>query len=404
MPPTPAPQKSTIDEVEELAHKMHSLDIGDVAYLGCYTCLVCLAPAAAQAWTPRCAHQQDQGPPQYPPGNHTNVPQGDMLCFFCGLPHLICNCPTTAEYIRTGHMMQENDYFLNTDHSCIQCNGNGTIQQAINEHYSMALAATSTPATGTNLRLTSFSVNMSSRTTQSLSQLKRLKMKMNWWQPASARAKAPAPAPSAKDKAPALPPTLPVNRAKCAPEPPKPIENQLAQKTPAYTYKSKAASPEATQRIYQHLLNMVVPNLTISNLLAISPDLRHEAVDHCHTQHIPSPPSAMSANAIASALASAPLQVEHATPLHELHVMLNGVHSELGFLDEGSEIVVIREDTWKKTGAPHNQQIRMRMQTANRGSRDMDECVEMLEIEVGGIKMWAHAYVMPHAPYRLLLG
>jgi hypothetical protein len=37
--------------------------------------------------------------------------------------------------------------------------------------------------------------------------------------------------------------------------------------------------------------------------------------------------------------------------------MLNRVHSELGLLDEGSEIVVIREDIWKKTNTPCNQEI-----------------------------------------------
>lgn len=51
-PSPPAPIKNTINEVEVLARKMHSLDIGDVAYSGCYTRLVCLAPAAAQAWAP----------------------------------------------------------------------------------------------------------------------------------------------------------------------------------------------------------------------------------------------------------------------------------------------------------------------------------------------------------------
>ncbi|KAG2737284.1 hypothetical protein P692DRAFT_201672614, partial [Suillus brevipes Sb2] len=90
--------------------------------------------------------------------------------------------------------------------------------------------------------------------------------------------------------------------------------------------------------------------------------------------------------------------------LRELRVTINGVHSEMGLLDEGSEIVVIREDTWKKTNAPLNERVRMRMQTANGGSQDMKGCLEMLEIEVAGIKTWAHAYVVPDAPYRLLLG
>jgi hypothetical protein len=46
----------------------------------------------------------------------------------------------------------------------------------------------------------------------------------------------------------------------------------------------------------------------------------------------------------------------------------------------------------------------MRMQTANRGSQDMAGCSEMLEIDVEGIKTWAHAYVVPDTPYWLLLG
>jgi hypothetical protein len=44
------------------------------------------------------------------------------------------------------------------------------------------------------------------------------------------------------------------------------------------------------------------------------------------------------------------------------------------------------------------------MQTENGGAQDMGGCVEMLEIEVEGIKSWVHAYVVPDTPYRLLLG
>jgi hypothetical protein len=84
--------------------------------------------------------------------------------------------------------------------------------------------------------------------------------------------------------------------------------------------------------------------------------------------------------------------------------MINGTHPELGLLDEGSEIVVIREDIWKKIQVPINTKARMCMQTANGGSQEMAGCVEMLEIDVEGIKSWAHAYVVPDAPYRLLLG
>ena len=86
-PPNP---KSAMDEVEELARKMHGLDIRDVAYSGCYTRLVCLAPAAANTWpSPRACQQ---GPP-HASGNRPYAPQGDFSCFFCGLAHLLRNCP-----------------------------------------------------------------------------------------------------------------------------------------------------------------------------------------------------------------------------------------------------------------------------------------------------------------------
>ncbi|KAG2739334.1 hypothetical protein P692DRAFT_20682473, partial [Suillus brevipes Sb2] len=90
--------------------------------------------------------------------------------------------------------------------------------------------------------------------------------------------------------------------------------------------------------------------------------------------------------------------------LREIRVTLNGSHSELALLDKGSEIVVIRQDVWQKTNAPINQDVWMRMQTANGGSQEMAGCLEMLEIDVEGIKTWAHAYVVPEAPYHLLLG
>jgi len=46
----------------------------------------------------------------------------------------------------------------------------------------------------------------------------------------------------------------------------------------------------------------------------------------------------------------------------------------------------------------------MRMQTVNGSSQEMAGCLEMLEMDVEGIKTWVHAYVVPDAPYRLLLG
>lgn len=80
-------------------------------------------------------------------------------------------------------------------------------------------------------------------------------------------------------------------------------------KTPAFTYKSKAASPEMTQYVYHTILDIVVPNLTVADLLAISPDLCQEAIEHCHIQRVPALSSVLSV-ALTNSL---PPHVKHAT-------------------------------------------------------------------------------------------
>jgi len=44
------------------------------------------------------------------------------------------------------------------------------------------------------------------------------------------------------------------------------------------------------------------------------------------------------------------------------------------------------------------------MQTANGGKKELQGCVEYLELEVGGVKTYAHAFVVQSALYWLLLG
>ncbi|KAF8802583.1 hypothetical protein BYT27DRAFT_7060660, partial [Phlegmacium glaucopus] len=81
-----------------------------------------------------------------------------------------------------------------------------------------------------------------------------------------------------------------------------------------------------------------------------------------------------------------------------------GRREEVGLLDEGSEIVVMRRDLCEELGAVVNKNRRMTMQVANNVKEGLEGCVEFLEIDVGGVKTYAHAFVVTSAPYRLLLG
>jgi len=58
--------------------------------------------------------------------------------------------------------------------------------------------------------------------------------------------------------------------------------SSLDRRTPAYTYESKAMNPAVTKQTFSKVLDVIVPSITVSDLLAISPDLRKEAV--CQVQ------------------------------------------------------------------------------------------------------------------------
>jgi len=77
---------------------------------------------------------------------------------------------------------------------------------------------------------------------------------------------------------------------------------------------------------------------------------------------------------------------------------------EWRLLDEGLEVVIVREDLCNEMGLVVNREQKMTMQTANGGKEGMLGCVEYLELEVEGVRTYAHAFVVQSAPYRLLLG
>jgi hypothetical protein len=302
-PPAP-PVKSTIDEVEDLAQKMHGLDIGDVAYSGCYTCLVCLAPAAAQAWAPPHSQQlagatTAQTPMPYmplPPLQHTSSSPTNLSCSFCGGTHPICACSIAEDYLRAGRIIRDGQYFVYPDQSRIRRTGNENLRQAIDARY--AIPSAPTPATGSNtipvdsqrrentpqtvpsaevpssafisdsyfLQCVPVVENHAIVVTMEEDTSEELGGNVN----AVTRSKAKASnneetMPKPERKTPSSSRLIEALPAAPAPETKKP---------PAFTYESKAATPDAIQRVFKGILDITVPHLTVADLLAISPELR----------------------------------------------------------------------------------------------------------------------------------
>ncbi|GBE78907.1 hypothetical protein SCP_0201040 [Sparassis crispa] len=149
------PSRSTIDEVEELAKCMHALKVDDAAYSGCYTHLVCLAPATASAWTPLSMHQQASmpsagAPPPCRTWNYTTPSTGHVhstrCCFFCGQPGCtIGNCPTKWAYVQAGWIIIVGHTHMFTDHSPIPWNERG-LKFSVDERFGGPLPSMMTPA------------------------------------------------------------------------------------------------------------------------------------------------------------------------------------------------------------------------------------------------------------------
>jgi len=99
-PPPSAPVKPIVDELDDLARKMHKLDIRNSAYSVCYTRLAYLAPTAAQAWPAPKTFQlinvnSINVPLPYlplPPPSGPITHQSNPTCFFCGHHAHLCSC------------------------------------------------------------------------------------------------------------------------------------------------------------------------------------------------------------------------------------------------------------------------------------------------------------------------
>lgn len=179
---------------------------------------------------------------------------------------------------------------------------------------------------------------------------------------------------------------------------PTPPESQ-----PAFSYDSKATDPQAADKMFKRILKVPVPDVTVNDLVSLSGELRKDLIEYTRTQRTPKDKSQPSS---ASLLAKT-LQLDYSAPLREITVTLAGKKEEVGLLDEGSEIVVVRKDVWEELGFEVNSGIEMTMQTASGGREPMLGRAENLEIEVDGLKTLktqAHAFIVPQAPFRLLLG
>ncbi|KAJ3845921.1 hypothetical protein EV368DRAFT_70324 [Lentinula lateritia] len=140
--------------------------------------------------------------------------------------------------------------------------------------------------------------------------------------------------------------------------------------------------------MFKQILDVVIPDVTVRDLVSLSGDLRKEWLDYAKVQCIPK--TKETPDAQTNIATSEPLKIEFATPLREIEVELFGGKKELALLDEGSEIVLVRKDVWEELGFKVNREQEMMMRTADGSTAPLEGCAEYLEIMVDGLRTWAH--------------
>ncbi|KIJ38652.1 hypothetical protein M422DRAFT_176424, partial [Sphaerobolus stellatus SS14] len=94
----------------------------------------------------------------------------------------------------------------------------------------------------------------------------------------------------------------------------------------------------------------------------------------------------------------------HTAAIMELDVKIQGKHSEIGIYDPGAELVCISEIAAREMGLPFSTDFQLNMMDTNGGSKATFSIIENLQLAIGGISIYVHAWIIKNAPYRLLLG
>src|ERR1700678_2154478 len=389
-------QSKSVDvDIDKIVWRIQGLKVDDSEYVVCYFKLLEAKPTVAQLLPSPFQHMRNalvQQAATYP----NNIPisgqrSRSFCCHFCAMPGCrIGTCKIVNKYATAGCVVRDRRMVLYVDKRQIPWCPQG-LKISVDSRFGGPLVAPGTsdkvPDTA---RIQAMFVSCSPAPDPVVSAVVQEGEDTDDDAPVAAFATTRS---KAKEK-----------KAAPRPSPVVPPSVSLPKKNLAFTYESKAIFPEALKIVKQKILDTVIPGVTLAELISISPELRKETMEHCKTQRIPVAASPdLSPSALVSALMR-PVHIEHVNPLRELKVVINGVKEEFGLLDGGSEIVLMREDLWKEVKAPVNTSRKMRMEAANGSMAELLGCAEMLEIDVEGLKTWAHAFIVPTAPYRLLLG
>jgi hypothetical protein len=206
------------------------------------------------------------------------------------------------------------------------------------------------------------------------------------------------------------PPSAPATKA-----PPAPTASASASTTfvpntrpPQYRYQASAEDQSLTKEVIDWVLEGKLDQMTPAHVFATSPPVRKVISELLRPRRVETGSFEQVEEDVSDPVAvlglAAKREAEFSLPLREIDILVNNHHTEAGVLDQGSQIIVMREDLAKEIGAKINTKRTLCMEGANSSTSRTLGCAEDLDMRIGDVSFTVHAHVVRTAPFRLLLG
>jgi gag-polyprotein putative aspartyl protease len=180
---------------------------------------------------------------------------------------------------------------------------------------------------------------------------------------------------------------------------------------PQYRYVTPIEDPAIIKKLVQQSLDTSI-TISTRELLSVAPDVRRQIKDQLVTKRVATSAFVEEAHPesiddhdvlVANVSADNLIVAKHTEELRVIDILIQGV-KVIATVDDGSQIISIRQDMWEKIGLPIRSDKTMIMESANKSKDETMGLLQDLKIDIGGYDFYLQVQVVKDAPYEMLLG
>ena len=165
---------------------------------------------------------------------------------------------------------------------------------------------------------------------------------------------------------------------------------------PKFQYSSPADDPKLVDQVERMIKDSRLGEITLKHLLAISPSIRQRLVSFMRSQRVEVSHIEQELDRSRDNRAS--------LPLREIDVVLNQKVPVKAVIDDGAQIITVREDVWRHLNLPLNPEENMTMESADGSVSYTKGKLKKLPITIGSLTWVVEAQVVAQSPAPMLLG